>query len=648
MEANTACANLLAPGRIGALTLRNRMVMPPMGTNFASSDGYITQRSIDYYAARAAGGVGMVIVEIAGVELPRGKGLSHQIGIDDEKFVPGLSDLAAAIKGHGARAFIQLHHAGREAHLSGTDIQPIAPSAIRSINPKMAEPHAMSVDEIEEMIERFVAGAERAKRAGFDGVEIHGAHSYLLSQFLSPLCNTRSDDYGGSVANRARMVVEVVQGVKRRLGREYPVAVRLTGDEYLKGGITIDETCAVARMLEEAGADAIDVSAGGHTSPKPISVAPARYPNGHLLHLPARVKQDVRVPVIGVGRINTPALAEAALRDGKCDLIALGRALIVDPEFPNKVAAGRGDEIRPCTACLHCAHTVVLEDVTMVCGNNPAAGRERELVLQPAAAPKKVFVVGGGVAGMEAARVAALRGHDVTLYERGDQLGGQLISAAIPPDKGELSLLRAYYVGQIARAGVKTRLGDSAAASAIAAARPDAVVVATGSQPRIPDIPGGDGPHVVLAEDVLLGKAAAGRRVVVIGGEMVGCETAEYLAAQGKQVTIARRGQRLASTIAPMLRRPQLDRLAELKVATLTGVQYEEINERGVVVTAADGNRQLLEADTIVLAAGSTPLRDLATALEGQVAVVEVIGDAVQPRRFLEAIQEGMAAGMAI
>jgi len=634
---------LFEPGRIGSLELKNRLVMPPMATNYASKDGAVMQRQIDYYEERAKGGVGLVIVEITCVDSPVGKGTARQIAIDDDRFIPDLSKLAEAIKRHGARAAIQIHHAGRQTSAQWTGHQPVAPSPIPV--PGGEQPRELTLSEIATLVTRFAEAAGRAKKAGFDGVEIHGAHGYLISEFLSPLSNHRQDAYGGSIENRARFLLEVIKAIRERVGRGYPVWCRLSAMEIgVEGGITLEETQVVAQLAEKAGVDAIHVSAH--------AVAPARrppmaQPPCTFVPLAEGVKKVVSVPVITVGRI-PPELGEGVLRDGKADFISIGRALLADPHLPQKVAMGRMEDIRPCIYCLTCLDSMNWRKEGVCCVVNPTLGREREYELKLLAeSPKKVVVVGGGPGGMEAARVAALRGQKVYLFDDGDELGGQLLLASKPPFKDTIETFRQYLVGEVTRLGVELRLRQRFTADVLNELKPDVVVLATGVKPFIPQIPGMQSKKVLQASEVLVG-AETGERVAVIGGELVGCETALYLVEQGKKVTIMRRGPELATKVHQFVREPLVGRLRYRGVSIFTGIEYEEITEAGVVIRTGTGERKVVEADTVVLAAGATPNTELLTALQGKVAQVFSVGDCVEPRGIREAVEEGYRAGLQI
>jgi 2,4-dienoyl-CoA reductase-like NADH-dependent reductase (Old Yellow Enzyme family)/thioredoxin reductase len=627
---------LFSPVRIGGLEVKNRTVMPPMGTNLGHEEGFVTPRLQDYYGARAEGGVGLVIVEGACVDTVAAKASPRQIVIDNDRFLPGLRGLAEAIHEGGARAAIQLMHAGVAAAARLTP-HPLAPSAFTM--PDGRSTREITPDDMALVAEQHAAAALRVKEAGFDGVELHAAHRYLLAAFLSPSTNRRQDSYGGQAPNRARLVVEVLRRVKEAVGPNYPVWLRMNGQEWMPDGLSNEEAVLIAGLFEEAGAAAVHISAWGVKDQRQQASLPT-VPGG-LLPLTAAIKKALRIPVIAVG-LMSPEIGEAALREGRADLIAFGRGLIADPELPRKAAEGRPEDIRPCIACMHCRDGL-LTGRDVECQVNPAAGREAEWHIARAERPRKVLVVGGGPGGMEAARTAALRGHRVTLWEKGPQLGGQLLQAAVAPHKEMLAPLLPYYQAQLRKLGVGVELRRVADAAAVRDAAPDAVVVATGVEPLVPAIPGVKGPQVVLAEEVLGGTAQVGRRVVVIGGEMVGCEVAEHLAAQGKQVAVTRRGERMAQKVTPSIRELLLLRLEGLGVRLLTGVSYEEITDKGLTVTL-EGKRELLEADTVVLAAGSVP----AGAPEVGGVALKKVGDCVEPRGVKEAIAEGWAAALAL
>jgi len=478
-------------------------------------------------------------------------------------------------------------------------------------------------------------------------VEIHGAHSYLVDQFLSPATNKRQDAYGGDVRGRARFLVEITKAIRGELGDSYPVWVRMNGKEYgVEGGTTLEDAQQTARMAEEAGVDAIHVSAYGPKTP--TNLTSPRFVPAIIEDLAEGIKKVVTVPVMAVGRI-TPEAGERLLAEGKADLIAIGKGLLADPELPNKVAAGKLEDVAPCIVCMGCRDDLLLPDVPGIrCQVNAALGREDEYQIVPAAQPRRVLVVGGGPGGMEAARVAALRGHNVTLWEREARLGGQLVQAAVPPHKDRIEALTKYLQTQLKKLGVKVELAKEATTAMIEEFAPEVLVLATGARPLVPEIPGLHRARMAQAGDVLEGKVDVGPRGAVIGGELGGCETAEFLADKGRRVTVMRRGQEMASSVGPSLRASFLERLERKGVTLLTGVKYEEATPEGLVITTRDGERKTIAANAILLAAGSVPDRKLYDEVKDKVPEVHLVGDCVEPRKIGDAIAEGYRAALEI
>ncbi len=653
---NVQFRKLFEPGWIGQMELRNRIVMPPIGTNLACEDGSVSQRTKDYYEARAKGGAGLVIVEASSVEHSLGQPstLARQLLIDDDRFIPGLSELAQVIHKHGAKAAIQIHHGGREgmptqSHLQPVAPSPIAPAPVPGIQWGGRLPRELTIEETQELVNRFAQAAERAKKAGFDGVEIHGAHGYLLAQFLSAYSNKRMDKYGGDLKNRARFLLEIISSVKEAVGQTYPVWCRINGREFgLEGGITSDEGQQVARLAQDAGCDAIHVSGYGTGGTRHIP--PIGYPVGYFSRLAEGIKEVVEIPVIAVGRI-TPEFGENLLQQGKADFIAIGRALIADPDLPNKVASGEFEEIRPClscNACLDSIHGFHSPDRSLRCTVNAIVGKEREFATYPVERPKKVLIIGGGPAGLEAAGAAALRGHHVVLFEKESDLGGQLHVASLPPYKQSIQSLKTYLARQVEKLGVRIELGKKANVGDVQELNPDVIILATGASPIVPEIPGIKRNNVVFFHDVLMSKVPVGESVIVIGGELVGCETGEFLAEKGKKVTITRRGLEMAADMALAERDLQLARLNSKEVTMLAGVKYGEVVDEGLSIITREGEKRTIEADTIVLAAGARPNIELLEALKDKGYVTHLVGDCIEPRRIMEAVYEGFEVGRAI
>jgi 2,4-dienoyl-CoA reductase-like NADH-dependent reductase (Old Yellow Enzyme family)/thioredoxin reductase len=644
---------LFEPAKIGKMKLRNRIVMPAMDTNLGSRDGFVTQRTMNYYGERAKGGAGLIIVECTSIDYPRGKVTVGQISIDSDKYLDGLSQLANAIHSGGARAAIQLEHGGGVTHSSISGEQPMGPS--ESISPLGEPVKELTVTEIKELVELHAEAALRAQKAGFDGIEIHGAHEHLLNQFISPSINQRQDQYGGTLENRARFLLEAIRACRSAVGPDYPLWCRINCAEYgVDPAISYLDAIKVAQWAEAAGVDALHVSGNGY-GVQFTALCPGM-PGFHLTGA-SEVKRNVNVPVIAVGRIH-PELAEWALREGMADMIAMGRALIADPYLPKKLEEDRQEDIVPCIACWECVEGSIQAVVKNVmdpnspdtgdlkCSVNPAVGMESEKRIEPASAPKRVVVVGGGPAGMEAARVAKLRGHDVTLMEKGSRLGGQLIPAATPPHKEAISLLTDYQRTQLLKLGVNVKLGTEATLEAISDAEPDAVVWAAGAAPLKPEIPKIDQAKVVFATDVLTGRAVVGNSVVIIGAENVGCETANYLADQGKKVIVVRRGPQVLTKAGVIVQMRLLDELGRKGVELLTGVKYEGFGRDGLTIRTEAGELRSLAADTYVLAAGAQANTELVPALKEKFNNVHVIGDSLEPRFICDAILEGFETGL--
>lgn len=634
-------SRLFAPLTIRRLTLKNRIVMPPMGTRYPTYGGAVTPRLTRFYVERARGGVGLIIVQFTAVS-PEGTSCLYPLGIWDDAFLPGLHELVEGVHEAGASVAIQLAHAGGNTSSAFTRRPLVAPSAVPCLGRET--PRELSCEEIARLVDAFAQGARRAAMAGFDAVELHMSHGYLINQFLSPLFNRRADEYGGSLENRARFALQVLRATRQAVGDGLPILCRLSADDAVPGGLGLDEACQVAAWLAAEGADVIDVTAGigesFEVSAPPMAVAP-----GSLLPYAAAIKAAVSVPVIAVGRLHDPESAERVLTEGQADLIAIGRGLIADPDWVHKAAQGHLDDIRPCLACNRPeCHGRILQQLDLGCVVNAAVGREAHCELSPAVRPRRILIVGGGPAGMEAARVAALRGHRVTLCEQAPELGGQLWLAAAPPHKADMKKLIAWLSGQVARLGVDVRLNCRVTAGRAVELAPEAIVLATGARPLVPPIPGADS-VAVTAWDVLAGRVEVGRRVAIVGGGDVGCETAEHLAAQGCEVTILEMLPAVAPQLSKWTHRMLLERLQAAGVEILLQARVLAIEPGCVVYDRQGVTGEVAPVDSVVLASGAQAENALAPALESTGLTIHTIGDAAQPGTLAEAIRAGFELG---
>jgi 2,4-dienoyl-CoA reductase-like NADH-dependent reductase (Old Yellow Enzyme family) len=554
---------LFQPGKIGNLGIKNRIFMAPMATRFAQN-GEVTDAMVGYYAERAKGGVGAVVVEAA---IPRAEGyISNRLNIGKEEYLPGLRRLAKEIQERGARAILQLNvHRGRQ-----DDVHPLSPSEARHPWIKGLQARAVSVEYLKNLVFDYGEGARRTREAGFDGLMVHYAHGYLACEFLSPLVNKRTDEYGGSLENRARFGLDLVRAALEKTGGDYPVIVRISASERLEGGFTVEEAISVCKMLEGTGVSGIDV-VSGFMDTYYWSMPCMRFPRGCNVEFAAAIKRAVKVPVMVAGRIDHPDLAARILEEGKADFLSLGRALIADPEFPNKAREGREQEIRPCIACLDCMNPVYREKIPHVnCAVNPSVGKEYVFKSKRATKKKRILIIGGGPAGMEAALTAASRGHTVTLWDQAPTLGGQLKIAILPPHKEGFVSLIDYFERQLKMVGIKVELGRKATWSSMVSVDPEVVILATGSTPVRPKIKGIHREKIVTAEEVLKDKAVTGENVVIVGGGLLGCEIAEFLLDRGKKVVIVEVLNDIASDASIFLKWPLLDSLERKGVKILT------------------------------------------------------------------------------
>ena len=636
---------MFQPCTLRGVTLRNRLISAPCERNYANTDGSVTQRYIDYVWERAKGGVGLINPESIYVD-PVGRGHIRQLGIHSDRMIPGLKRMNDAAHALGAKMAAELYAAGREASSYITGRQPIGPSNVPcKVLAGGDIPRELTLAEIREQIELYGEAARRAIEAGFDIIMVHGAHGYLVGQFFSPFSNRRTDQYGGSIENRMRFPLEVVAKVRSVVGDRVPIAYRMSADEKLEGGATVEDSIRLSVELERAGVDLIDVSSGIYESIGWIAQSMA-YPRGCLVEDGWKIKQKVKIPVSIVGRINHPELAEEILETGKADFISLGRALHADPYWPRKAEEGRVEDIRICPACMSCSDQLATNN-PITCSINPEAGRESELKIRPAPRPKRVLVVGAGPAGMEAARVACLRGHKVVLCEKSDRFGGQLNYAAQPSHKKEFFGIIHYLETQLRKSAVEIRLGTTVTMEMVRNIKPDAVIVATGAEPAIPFIPGADKPHVCTAIDVLSGKASLKGATALIGAGLVGLETALFLEEKNvSPLIVLEPTDKMGGNVGlrtGLFARNSVSGSPHIEVRLKTTV--EEIKDRSIIVQR-EGIFEELHIENVVLAVGMRNNNDLAEEMkaEGGIEELYVVGDCNLPRTVKESIEEGALA----
>ena len=700
--------HLLKPGKIGGLTLRNRIVMAPMGSNYADEDGHCSERIQAFYEARAKGGVGLITMGSIAIAFPAGTAEPYQVGISKDEFIPGLKALTDRVHAHGAKISVQLQHAGKTAVrdlAEGRDLwvpsMPPAPpqsdimqsvtykelsTFVRPAKDTPIKIRVMDKADIEQMVEWFAAGAKRAQQAGFDGIELHAAHSYILAGFLSSYYNKRDDEYGGSIENRARLLLEVIAAIRERIGNDFPVWLRLDAHELnTQGGITLEDCIAVSKMAEKASFNAVSISAYSTISRgSDFTEAPLVHKPAGFLDWAEAVSKEVSIPVISVGRLE-PDVANDAIASGKCDFVAMGRKLLADPELPNKLIANSAADIRPCIYCYVCVSQVFINQ-RVKCAANPRTGKEFELNVIMTDKPKHIVVIGGGPAGIEAAITASERGHKVTLLERSKRIGGTLFFATLAYT--ENGKLLDYLIKQLAQSKVEVKLNTTATPQLIKSLNADEVFVATGASREMPDIKGASLSHVWSGEQLrqlLTGEVSPstraqlglvqrlmvgtgnllgltnqtstlqrlshiwmplGKRVTIVGGGLVGLELAEFLAERGREVTVIEASRDLGAELSIVRRWRVLDHVRALGVTLVTEAQVSSIDATAVHYKVKDEEQQSCLADTVVMATGIAADRSLADALSAAGLSVKVIGDSNEVNYIEGALSSGYRAGL--
>ncbi len=633
--------NLFQPGDIGRCRLRNRIIMPLFPTKY-SKDSRVNEQMLAFYRERARGGAAMIVLDCPCLDYPdlyKGK---NELRFDEDSYVKGIQDLLGVIHNEGAKAFMHLNYPKErffDRQVPGSKQK--GDKWVQSLTNYMTKEEAYSI------IGTMAGGAGRAREIGYDGIDIQAGYGDLIAQLLSPLSNKRTDEFGGTLENRSRFLVELIRRIKQEAGDDYPVLIKLVCDEFVAGGITLGDSSETTRMLASAGADAIVANAGSKAT-KNITI-PSHYTGaGALVHLAAGIKKAVDIPVIAIGKINTPELAEGIIAGEKADFVAMARALIADPYLPKKAMEGKRQEIRGCIYCLQdCAQSGV-PGIGRCCSVNPFAGQEHALHIIPAEKKKKIVVAGGGPAGMQAAILASLRGHAVTLIEKNNILGGQFLLADKAPCKGETAELLRYLNHTLSATDVKVMVNKKAAVNDIMAENPDAVIIATGSHSNTLNIPGADLFLVHDVRKIYERMPDPGKYIVIIGGGDIGCETADLLSGENREITIIEILPDVLSRMKDIPREDLLKRLKEKKVTILTETGVVSIEQGKVSIRDKDGNYSFLQADSVIISVGAAPENSLEGLLREKTAEVFSVGDAQRPGNVGDALRSAAKIALEI
>jgi len=637
---------ILDPVQIGTIKIKNRIVMAPMCTRLANPDGSVSPRLIEYYEARAAGGAGMIIVEYTYIDDLSSKAAICQLGVYSDNLIPGLNELVERLQYYDAKVFLQISHGGGQSPSSLIKREPLAPSPVLSKSGEM--PSELTIEQIETLIKSFGEAALRAEKAGFDGVELHGVHGYLINQFLSSNYNKRKDHYGRDFLSRTRFPLEVLLEVRSKVGKDFPVGYRLNVKDFVPGGVELQETLELIKILEKNGVDYIHTSAGTYLSHH-YMISPPYIERGHLVELAKKCKEQVKVPVIAVGGINHE-VATRILNNGSADLVAIGRALIADPELPVKLKEGRIKEIRPCIRCNEGCIGRFFQGKTIRCATNPTTGREKDFILEISPNPKRVVIVGGGVAGMEVARISKLKGHHVTLLERGNRLGGDVLAASVPRFKVDLANLLSWYENELRRLEVNVKLNFDATPSSIKYLDPEILVIAAGAEYLIPEIKGIGNKKVIKATEVLLKTKEIGQSAVIIGAGLVGVETALHLQSNfpTKEIVLIEALPEPLLDVVSINKLSLMEILGRTDIKMITSAKIRTITQDGVEYLDHECKSHTILADTVILATGFVPRLEFEQLFKESAPKTYMVGNCKNPGKIIDAIDQAAMIALRI
>jgi 2,4-dienoyl-CoA reductase-like NADH-dependent reductase (Old Yellow Enzyme family)/NADPH-dependent 2,4-dienoyl-CoA reductase/sulfur reductase-like enzyme len=635
---------LFSPFDIKNCHLTNRIVMPGLASFLIENDGSYSEKTIEHYRLRAAGGPAMIIMEAHGVA-PEGIVSNHQARIYDDRFIKDLTKVAAVIKREGSIPAIQIHHAGRQVPFRVINRKPFAPSILPCPAIK-GDVDPLDIKGIKKIIIQFGDAAERAVKAGFELIEVHGAHGYLINQFLSGFSNIREDEYGRDTAGRTRFACEIIREIRNRIGPYFPLSFKISAQEFVPNGLTTEESIEILKLLVKEGIDVVQVSAGNDATPEWIC-QPMFMKQACLVDSAAQIKASIDIPVMVVGRINDPFIADAIINEGKADLVCMGRGLLADPELPKKAQSGRFEDIRICIACNTCMQSIFRKG-RIECLVNPSLGREKEMEILPSDHPRKIMVIGGGPGGLNVARIAAMRGHHVSLFEKHSTLGGQLLIASVSSHKKEMHSLTNFLISQIKKYNVDCHINVDVTIETIKDNNPDVVVIATGSTPSIPEVTGAEMPLVCTALEIFNGKKRDIKTAVIIGGGATGCEVALDLSEKGCDVTIVEQLPKVGIQMEAITRKMIKKLLTKNNVRILTEYRLSKISEDGAFVEHKDGKEIFIKGEKIVITVGNRPDNDLYDQVKKLGIEAYQIGDCVEARSAKDAIYEGAMIGKSI